>query len=201
MYCWSWTKLVFSNVLSSQLTQLSFSIFSFARTKYLIFHAYHQSRLILYRVTPSRVHIMIYSRRRYNEVVKSIFSLVKVRIIEGSNKRIDASFDLSPASPHPLLLKNRRQTRCRCDQSVSLFPLYASIFIAVSLLCTNDRSRFFIDEKWKIVEVYDTVSQRSFTGWINGRERRWGERKLRSVCHSMPGWYRLRKFRWEFLFG
>lgn len=165
--------------------------------------AYEIFNFLAYRVTPSRVHIMIYSRRRYNGVVKSIFSLVKVRIIEGSNKRIDASFDLSPASPHPPLLKNRRQTRCRYDQSVSLFPLYASIFISVSLLCTNDRSRFFIDEKWKIVEVYDTVSQRSFTGWINGRERGWGggERKLRSVCHSMPGWYRSRKFRWEFLFG
>lgn len=128
---------------------------------------------------------MIYSRRRYNEAVKSIFSLVKVRIIEGSNKRIDASFDLSPASPHPPLLKNRRQTRCRCDQSVSLFPLYASIFISVSLLCTNDRSRFFIDEKWKIVEVYGTVSQRSFTGWINGRERR---REKVTIRLSFDAW-------------
>lgn len=79
---------------------------------------YEIFNFLAYRVTPSRVHIMIYSRRRYNEAVKSIFSLVKVRIIEGSNKRIDASFDLSPASPHPPLLKNRRQTRCRCDQSV-----------------------------------------------------------------------------------
>lgn len=146
---------------------------------------YEIFNFLAYRVTPSRVHIMIYSRRRYNEAVKSIFSLVKVRIIEGSNKRIDASFDLSPASPHPPLLKNRRQTRCRCDQSVSLFPLYASIFISVSLLCTNDRSRFFIDEKWKIVEVYDTVSQRSFTGWINGRERR---REKVTIRLSFDAW-------------
>lgn len=142
---------------------LSYFVFGkniFARVKYLlspIANVLHYIKYLPYPITnvlsleqanslplPSPVHIMIYSRHRYNEVVKSIFSVVKVRIIEGSNKRIDASFD---PSPPPLSLKNRRQARCRCDQSVSLFLPYASIFIVVSLLYTNDRSRFFIDEK------------------------------------------------------